>query len=91
MKKILLATAFLLAGATSAQAEINVDIGMDQPAYVEPSPVYVAPRPVIVEHPQYYNSYSREHHHRDYDWSYWNQHHDAAAHRDLNHDHPVHR
>ena len=33
MKKLLLATTLLLATATAAQAEINVDIGLGQPAY----------------------------------------------------------
>ena len=58
MKKLLIAAAILAASAGAANAEINVGIGINQPAY----PVYVAPAPTVV----YYNDQ-----HRNYDWNYW--------------------
>jgi hypothetical protein len=58
MKKLLLTAAILAASAGAANAEINVGIGINQPAY----PVYVAPAPTVV----YYNEQ-----HRNYDWNYW--------------------
>ena len=72
MKKLLMATAFVVLGTASAQAEISVGIGINQPAYpmyVEPAPVYVAPAP-------YYHDCGRAHHTRTYDWNYWRDHHE---------------
>ena len=75
MKKLLMATtALMLLGTASAHAELNVDIGLGAPAYpAYAQPVYVAPAPA------YYNDYGRSHHHRGYDWGYWNREHAGAG------------
>ena len=95
MKSILLATlasTVTMFAASAALAEINVDVGLGEPAYYEPQPVYVAPQPVYVAHPAYYRTYAAPHHEREYDWNYWN-HRDAhpvvVEHRDI-HPEPHH-
>ena len=71
MKHLLIATAALLAlSATAANAEINLDIGIGEPAYVEPAPV-------IVEHPYlpaHYNG--RDRHREGRDWREVHERHD---------------
>ena len=61
MKKLLIPAAILVLSATTAQAEVSVGIGINQPAY----PVYYEPAPVA-----YYPYYRNDRHH-NYDWSYW--------------------
>ena len=81
MKKLVLTTvlAAVALSATTANARVNLDvgIGLGQPAYVAPAPVYYPP-PVYepapayygppVLYPSYYNGRDR---HRNYDWRYW--------------------
>src|SRR5262249_49903727 len=83
MKHLAIITALaggLITAVPSAQARVNVDIGIGipgivyaepapvyvapQPVYVAPQPVYVAPRPVVVAPAPVYAPYWRG---RDYD------------------------
>lgn len=67
MKKLLATAALIALSATSAQAEINVGIGINQPGYYAPAPIYVEPARVYT--PTYYG-YGNDRH-RNYDWGYW--------------------
>jgi hypothetical protein len=69
MKQLLGASLIALIGVTSAQAGINVDIGIGQPGYYTPVPSYIEPVPIYV--PNNYG-YGNDHHH-NYDWNYWHQ------------------
>ncbi len=83
MKKLLIATAALITlSATAAQAEINLDIGLGEPAYVE--------QPVVVEHPYlpaHYNG--RDRHREGRDWRVAHEeNHDNGRHLgEIKHDH----
>ena len=98
MKKLVLATGLLLVSAVSAQAQLNVDLNLGGPAYVEPRPVYVEPRPVYVApRPIYvaprpiYRTYGHGDHHHNYDYDYWrDDHHDNGRHEGWRPG-PVHR
>ena len=62
MKKLLITAAFVALSATAAHAEVNLDIGIGEPAYVEPAPV-------VVEHPwvpSHYNGRDRHREGRDF-------------------------
>ena len=91
MKKLLLATVVIMAGATAAQAEINVDIGLGAPAYpvyVEPQPVYGVP--YVERHPDYYHNWGRGHHH-EFDRGDWGRDHHEDRHEDRHDDRAWHR
>ena len=60
-QKMLLGAAVLyLLSGSAAYAQLNVELNVGQPAYVEPAPAYVAP------YPTYYDP-----HHRNHDLGYW--------------------
>jgi len=84
IKKIVLSTVgfYLLVSAT-AQAQLNVELNLGEPAYVaSPTPAYVSP------YPTYYDPY-----HRNHDYSYWrsrhreHEHHDNGRHEGWDKDH----
>ncbi len=66
----ILAAAVLMFSATPAMARVDVDlnIGVPGPVYVQPQPVYVQPRPVYVQpRPVYYAPqpyYGDRHYHK---------------------------
>jgi hypothetical protein len=77
LRSLVLASALVAASVGSAQARVDLGVGVNLggPAYY-PAPVYAAPAPVVYPYyqpyyPGYYGGYYR---HRNYDWGYWNNH-----------------
>jgi hypothetical protein len=68
-----------LLSATAAEAQLNIQLGYSEPAYVIAPP----PPPVVYErYPAYYDP-----HHHNRDWRYWEKrHHDRYDH-DRRYDH----
>ena len=89
MKKALTISASLLAGAVlmlsaapaMARVDVDLNIGVPGPVYMQPEPVYVQPRPVYVQpRPVYVQTrpyYEERDHHRRY-----NKHHHRRHDRD---------
>lgn len=75
-KRILLSAAALyLLSSAAAYAQLNVELNLGQPAYVEAAPVYA---PVyMAPYPTYYDP-----RHRDHDYGYWREHRRGYGHSD---------
>lgn len=76
-KLFLMAATFYCLGITAAYPQVNVQLGIGEPAYIAPAPAYVSP------YPGYYDP---QHRRRDYE--YWRQRrlHEQGDHRPIRHD-----
>lgn len=65
-------TLTLVASPAAARTNVDINIGVPAPVYVQPAPVYVQPRPVYVQpQPVYLRAqpvYVERHHHHHHGW-----------------------